>query len=237
MTCEPLINLTRKNVKFDWNDECDKAFETIKNALLNPPILAFPDPNKRFILYTDASDKAIGAVLKQEYGNIEKTVHYLSHSLSRTQQRWPIIEKDCFAIIHSIDKLNHILADTPIPFIICTDHKPLESLLNSKQKNRKLQMWAILLSAYNYKIEFINGSRNLTADYMSRYAIRDDKHHTVNAINSDRLDLRAIHSPSDADSSHLEIDRDPPPTLELPGDFDIIAAQEADPAIRKIKEQ
>ena len=72
MTCEPLINLTRKNVKFNWNDECDKAFETIKNALLNPPILAFPDPNKRFILYTDASDKAIGAVLKQEYGNIEK---------------------------------------------------------------------------------------------------------------------------------------------------------------------
>ena len=237
MTCEPLINLTRKNVKFDWNDECDKAFETIKNALLNPPILAFPDPNKRFILYTDASDKAIGAVLKQEYGNIEKTVHYLSHSLSRTQQRWPIIEKECFAIIHSIDKLNHILADTPIPFIIRTDHKPLESLLNSKQKNRKLQMWAILLSAYNYKIEFINGSRNLTADYMSRYAIRDDKHHTVNAINSDRLDLRAIHSPSDADSSHLEIDRDPPPTLDLPGDFDIIAAQEADPAIRKIKQQ
>ena len=103
-TCEPLINLTRKNVKFQWDLKCDKALQTLKEALLNPPILAFTDPNKRFILYTDASDKAIGAVLKQEYGEIEKPVHYLSHSLSQTQRKWPVIEKECYAIIYSTDK-------------------------------------------------------------------------------------------------------------------------------------
>ena len=236
-TCEPLINLTRKNVKFSWDEKCETAFQTLKQALLNPPILAFPDPNKQFILYTDASDKAIGAILKQKHGDVERIVHYISHSLSPTQQRWATLHKEAYSIIYTVDKLNHLLADTPTPFIIRTDHRPLESLLHGRHSNRKLQMWAVMLSAYNYKIEYIKGSHNNQADFMSRYVIPDSKHHKVNAINLDRINLQAAHSLSEASTSHLDTESEPPPTLDLPGNFDIIAAQQADPAIHKIMQR
>ena len=96
---EPLINLTRKNVKFHWTQECQKAFESLKQALMTEPVLAFPDLNKQFHLYTDASDIGIGSVLVQVHDGIPKPVHYFSCSLSKTQRKYPTIERECLGTL------------------------------------------------------------------------------------------------------------------------------------------
>ena len=75
---EPLINLTRKRVTFNWNSQCQKSFEELKKMLTRIPLLAFPDPNKPYILYTDSSDTNIGACLSQkcDKNGTEKPVYY-----------------------------------------------------------------------------------------------------------------------------------------------------------------
>ena len=175
-------------------------------------------------------------VLLQEIDGIEKPVYFLSHNLSKTQRSWCIFEIEAYAIMYALNELDHYLADTSIPFIIRTDHRPLESLRNSKQKNRKLQMWSVALSAYNYEIEFISGKDNIHADYFSRYAIPKDKCANTNVINLDRINLQAQTSPlsSESESAPPQIQ---PPILDIPGDYDIIAAQQADPTLRKIIQQ
>jgi hypothetical protein len=112
---EPLIALTRKHARFKWTDERDKSFQKLKDSLKSIPILGYPDVDKGYIVYTDASDTCIGAVLCQEfepdqrlYPNVhnEKPIHYLSHRLSSTQQRWSTLEKEAFAIKYALEKFH-----------------------------------------------------------------------------------------------------------------------------------
>ena len=116
---EPIIKLTKKYAKFHWTNECQKAFDYLKESLSIVPLLAYPDVNKPYTLYTDASNTCIGACLTQNctsdknqlYGvaNNEKPIFFLSHRLSRTQEKWPIIEKEAYAIHYALQKLDHYL--------------------------------------------------------------------------------------------------------------------------------
>ena len=127
---------------------------------MTEPVLAFPDLNKQFHLYTDASDIGIGSVLVQVHDGIPKPVHYFSCSLSKTQRKYPTIERECLGLIRALQHFDYLLADTPIPFIVYTDHAPLHYLLTQKKSNnRKLQTWSVILSAYNCKIQYIRGSK------------------------------------------------------------------------------
>ena len=132
---EPLIRLTRKYARFLWDDTCQVAFDCLKKALADMVTLAYPDPNKDYKLYTDASDFCIGACLTQqvydetEMTEVEKPIYFLSHKLSDTQTRWSTIEKEAYAIHYALQKLNHYMHSAS--FVICTDHKPLQYLLNS----------------------------------------------------------------------------------------------------------
>ncbi|GFS92141.1 retrovirus-related Pol polyprotein from transposon 17.6 [Trichonephila clavipes] len=67
----PLTNLLRKDTPFEWTSETQEAFDDIKKAILNPPVLALPDPNAELQITTDASSRGIGAVLEQKYPNSE----------------------------------------------------------------------------------------------------------------------------------------------------------------------
>ena len=95
---EPIIALTRKYAKFKWDDKCQKAFETLKEKLAGFPVLGYPDPNKMYFLYTDASQDCIGACLTQPGDDDNSTdpcvrnEKPISHKLSNTQTRWSTIE-------------------------------------------------------------------------------------------------------------------------------------------------
>ena len=172
---KPLIELTRKYSKFKWTDECQEAFDYLKESLTVIPSLAYPDLSKPYILYTDSSDDSIGACLTQPCNDEEETltglknerpIYFLSHKLSNTQKRWSTIEKEAYAIHYLLQKLDHYLHNAQ--FTIRTDHKPLKYLLESPMKNKKIQLWSLNISSYACKIEWLPGKTNTMADYLSR---------------------------------------------------------------------
>ena len=100
----PLTKLTRKDSKFIWTDECQTGFEYLRICLTESPILKYPDPHKRYVVFTDASDQAAAAVLTQEYTDDddqikEMPVAYLSAQFNDTQFKWNTVVKElCYLL-------------------------------------------------------------------------------------------------------------------------------------------
>ena len=101
---KPLTLLTRQQVKFEWTPEHQTAFEHLKNAIVQAPILHYPNPNKTYIVYTDASDDACRAQLSQEHDGTEFPVAFLSHTFSETQCKWSTTEQEAFGVYYAITK-------------------------------------------------------------------------------------------------------------------------------------
>ena len=151
--------------------------------------MTYPDPNSPYKLYTAASDTTIGAVLAQDTPEGEKVIQYISHKLNPGQQKWPVIEREAYAIIYSINKLMHYLYGAH--FTVYCDHKPRQNLFTSEMKNTRVQRWAIQLEEYSPYMEYKPGKKNEVADLMSRIDTEtDDDHYTpvVNIIDLDYLD-------------------------------------------------
>ena len=165
----PLHRLTQKHVPFEWTDECSTAFQTLKDALISPPIMAFPNFHQPFTLSTDASNYAVGAVLSQVQNGQERVIAYASHVLTRTEKKWSTYDKELWAIVWSVRHFRHYLSCNP--FTIVTDHRPLLSL-------RKLDVmhdptgrrgrWALELDPYQWTIIHKEGKKHTNADAMSR---------------------------------------------------------------------
>eukprot|EP00833_Pecoramyces_ruminatium_P000433 jgi/Orpsp1_1/1174465/evm.model.c7180000050226.1 len=108
----PLHNLTKKNIKFSWNENCQKSFEELKNHLISTPILMHPDPEKQYILECDASNYAIGAILSQyDDENRLHPVAYYSRSLNNAEINYPITDKELLAIKDSFSTWRHLLLE------------------------------------------------------------------------------------------------------------------------------
>ena len=120
---KPLTLLTRQQVKFDWTPEHQAAFIHLKDAIVQAPILHYPNPNKTYIIYTDASDDACGAQLSQEHNGTKFPVAFLSHTFSETQCKWSTTEQEAFGVYYAITKWNYYLQGANI--IVQNDHKPL----------------------------------------------------------------------------------------------------------------
>ena len=100
----PMMKLTMTGVKFEWTDECQTGFDYLKTCLTEAPIQKYPNPSKRYVVFTDASDEAAAAVLRQEYnedGEIkEMPIAYLSVQFSDTQFKWSTVLKEGYAIYY-----------------------------------------------------------------------------------------------------------------------------------------
>ena len=142
------------------------AFLALKEALVTPPILAYPRVNDPYILHTDASSTGIGAVLSQMQDGQERIIAYFSKQLSKTQRSWAAIERECFALVQALDRLQPYLWGAE--FVIYTDHKPLTSLFRAEIRNTKIQRWAIQISEFGAPIRYKPGSKNISADLLSR---------------------------------------------------------------------
>ena len=164
----PLSDLTRKGhpTKVVWEEAQERAYQTLKNSLDNPPILRLPDCEKEFILQCDASDVGIASILLQESGGTLHPVGYASRKLEPREKNYSTIERECLAIVWSIEKFDMYLFNKP--FTIQTDHKPLTYLDRSKGLNRRLMRWAMFLQEYRYRVESVSGKCNYGPDYLSR---------------------------------------------------------------------
>ena len=165
----PLTDSTRKNQpnKVKWDNDKEQAFLTLKQKLTSEPVLLSPDMSKEFIIQSDASDRAIGAVLTQldDNGN-EHPVAYLSKELDSAQEKYSIMEKECLAIIHAIKQWHVYLYGNK--FQVQTDHKSLQWLERMKHTNNRLTRWSLALQPYHMTTSYRKGSANANADALSR---------------------------------------------------------------------
>ena len=99
---EPLHKLLRKGADFQWDSNCQKAFDDLKHRLVSPPILAFPDFSRQFILYMDASDTSIGAVLSQSQNGQEQVISYWSRQLQKAERNYSTIEREALAAVSAV---------------------------------------------------------------------------------------------------------------------------------------
>ena len=106
---KPLHRLTEKGQKFYWTEECDRAFGTLKKKLCEAPTLTHPDFQEEFILDTDASDFAIGAVLSQKLDGRERVIAHTSKTLAKSQRKYCVTRKELYALVHFVKYFRHYL--------------------------------------------------------------------------------------------------------------------------------
>ncbi|UYV66605.1 hypothetical protein LAZ67_4002285 [Cordylochernes scorpioides] len=163
---DPLTNLIKKGVSFTWTERQEEAFQTLKTALLSPPILGHFNPNAPTYVHTDASNIGIGATLVQDIGGEEKVISYLSRTLSKAEQNYSTTEKECLAVVWSMSKLRPYLYGRH--FKIVTDHHALCWLKNLKDPTGRLARWALKIQEYDFDIIHKSGKKHLDADGLSR---------------------------------------------------------------------
>ena len=150
----PLNQLLKANTKWSWSDSCEQAFQEAKQKLASAPVLVHYDPSLPLRLAGDASQYGIGAVISQVGLNWdEQSVAYASRTLSPPEQNYSQIEKEALSLIFGLSKFYQYL------YTIVTDHKPLLAILGPKKNiptlaAARMQRWALLLSAYNYRLEY-----------------------------------------------------------------------------------
>ena len=157
---KPLTMLTRMDVKFEWKETHHSAFMKLKEAIIQAPILQYPDTTKPYIVYTDASDDTCRAQLSQIHNGTEFLVAFLLHTFTDTQRRWSTPEQEAYSIY--VKKWNYYLQVADI--IVKNDHKPLAWFLNGKNKNTKINRWGLELASYNITFKWTSGARNKAAD-------------------------------------------------------------------------
>lgn len=169
---EPLNKLSRKGVIFKWNENCQTAFETLRKALIQPPVLDFPDlsENNIFKLYTDASNFAIGSVLTNANG---KPIAYASRVLNKGERNYSVIEKELLAIVWSVKHFRHFLLQRY--FEIHSDHKPLMYLFNLRDPSSRLIKFRLTLEEYDFTVKYVKGQENSVADALSRIEITSEE--------------------------------------------------------------
>ena len=161
-----LNKLTRKNEEFKWTPECEKCFNMLKDYLQETPILRYPDPEARYVLYTDASKYAYAGVLKQTVDETDHPVAYVSRLFRGSQLNWAALTKEAYAIYMSVKKLSFYLDSARIT--VRSDHLPLKKFLEKNTMNSKVNNWAVELESQKIDFVFIPGIKNVLADTLSR---------------------------------------------------------------------
>ena len=162
---KPPTMLTRMDIKFKWKETYHCTFMKLKDAIIQAPILRYPDTTKPYIVYTNASDDACRAQLSQMHNEAEFLVAFLSHMITDTQWRWSTPEQEAYGIYFAINKWNYYLQGADI--IVQNDHKPLAWFLNGKNENTKINRWGLELASYNITFKWISGVKNKAADCLS----------------------------------------------------------------------
>ncbi|GFQ93901.1 retrovirus-related Pol polyprotein from transposon 17.6 [Trichonephila clavata] len=158
----PLHKLTEAKQKFIWTNECNNAFNKLKDALTSAPILAYPETGKQFILDTDASCESIGAVLSEEIDGQERVIAYFSKCLSRPERNYCVTSKKLLAIVKAMEHFHPYLYGRR--FLLRTDHASLTWLLNFKNPEGQVARWIQRLQEYDVEIRHRKGSAHGNAD-------------------------------------------------------------------------
>ncbi|UYV66504.1 K02A2.6-like, partial [Cordylochernes scorpioides] len=167
---KPLNDLRKKDVSFIWGSPQKKAFEKVKDLLASDRVLASFDISKKTMVSADASSYGLGAVLKQEHeANEWRPVAFASRTLTKTEQGYAQIEKEALAITWACERFKDFVVGKP--FLIETDHKPLDPIFTTKDLNDltpRLQRYRMRMLQFSFHIFHTPGKDLITADALSR---------------------------------------------------------------------
>ena len=242
-----LTLLTRQQVKFEWTPEHQAAFVHLKEAIVQAPILHYPNPNKTYIIYTDASDDACGTQLSQEHDGTEFPVAFLSHTFSKTQRKWSTTKQEAFGVYYMITKWNYYFQGGNI--IVWNDCKPLARFLKGKNANNKVNRWSLELATYSITFKWISGAKNKAADCLSWLV--SPIGNSINMLTASVNDGPAFHtrnhtqSTSDSASTppvmpqpHISQDNNPTPKSLTADRWDaLLQIQHTDPFCKHISKR
>ncbi|GFV96787.1 transposon Tf2-8 polyprotein [Trichonephila clavipes] len=170
----PLSYLTKKKVKWQWGFDQQNAFQTLKNSLTTPPVLKQADGTKPYIIRTDASNYALGAVLLQGEGSDEHPIEYASRLLLTPAERnYSTTEREALAVVWALKKFCGYIEGMEIT--VASDHQPLKWLLNLKSPTGRLARWALEIQSFNLKVQYIPGKANVVADMLSRPVTQEEE--------------------------------------------------------------
>ncbi|KAL6277398.1 hypothetical protein ACE6H2_020999 [Prunus campanulata] len=158
----PLSRLTRKDVQFEWTEECEQSFQELKKRLTTAPVLALPDNSGNFVIYSDASLQGLGCVLMQH----DRVIAYASRQLKKHEQNYPTHDLELAAVVFALKIWRHYLYGETCQ--IFTDHKSLKYIFTQKELNLRQRRWMELIKDYDCTIEYHPGRANVVADALSR---------------------------------------------------------------------
>lgn len=151
--CNPFQHLLHKNIKFKWDDNCQQAFQTLKDYLLNLPVLMPPVPDQPLLLYISATPIVLGALLAQQIAEgKEKAVYYISRTLVGYELNYTPIEHACLVVVFASQKLRQYMLTHKTKLVARID--PLKYLLNKATLTRRLAKWVMILSEFD--IEYVD---------------------------------------------------------------------------------
>ncbi|XP_075486462.1 uncharacterized protein LOC142526075 [Primulina tabacum] len=157
-----LTKLTQKNSKFNWSEECEKSFQTLKEKLASTPVLVLPTEDKSFTIYSDASKEGLGCVLMQE----GRVISYASRQLKPYEKNYPTHNLELAAVVFALKIWRHYLYGAKCE--IFTYHQSLKYLFTQKELNMRQRRWIELLKDYDLTISYHPDKTNKVADVLSR---------------------------------------------------------------------
>lgn len=190
----PITNLLKAGQEFVWSRACQKAFDQLKEELTSDRVLVHYDPSLPLVLATDASNAAVGAVLSHIMPDgTERPIRYASQTLSQTQQRYAMVDKEAYAIIFGVKKFYQYLYNRK--FILYCDNKAVTQIFSETKglpvlSATRMQHYAIFLQAFDYEIKYRKSEENSNADGLSRLSIISKE----NADECDEIDVLEIES-------------------------------------------
>jgi len=163
----PLTKLTRKDTPFKWEQAQEDAFQSLKQACVEPPTMITFESNKPLRIETDASDLALGACATQERDGLWHPIAYYSRKFSGPEERYDVHDKELLAIVSALEHWR-IYAESCSDLTIYTDHKNLVHFTTTKTLNRRQVRWSEMLGQYKFRILYTPGKDNGRADALSR---------------------------------------------------------------------
>ncbi|RVW96481.1 Retrovirus-related Pol polyprotein from transposon 17.6 [Vitis vinifera] len=171
--CEPIFRLLRKSQPTVWDDQCQRAFERIREYLLSPPVLAPPTPGRPLLLYLSVSDVALGCMLAQlDDSGKDRAIYYLSKRMLDYETRYVMIERYCLALVWATRRLRHYMTEYSVHLISRLD--PLRYLFDRPALVGRLMRWLVLLTEFDIHYvtqKSIRGS--IVADHLASLPVSD----------------------------------------------------------------
>ncbi|GFV55619.1 retrovirus-related Pol polyprotein from transposon 297 [Trichonephila clavipes] len=161
----PITDMSSPTSVKQWGSEQEEAFRDLKSKLASPPVLKPPDGTKPFVIRTDASSVALGAVLLKREKDEEQPIEYASRLLSSSERNYSTTEREALAVVWVLETFRGYVEGQTIR--LSSDHQSLKWLLSLKSPTGRLARWALQIQSYNLTIDYIPGRSNFIADLLS----------------------------------------------------------------------